>query len=286
MPGPLKDVLLAVTTYPEPTSISAVDDAVTFAANLGAKISIVACETKIRLPGRVHIIADKLMDIPAMAAAEQKKSSEHVTELVTAFENSSRARGITGEILRQRCYVDEAPRRIAQLGRLRDLTIVPVPEGDFVDQWYAETVIFESGRPALVIPNTRRTEGTHTLNTIAVAWDFSRTASRAVADAMPLLGKAENVRIVTIINEKKLPTEQHGSELVKYLARHDVTAVVDEFDASGRNVGDALEAYIGEQHVDVLVMGAYGHSRLREFVLGGATKSMLARPPIPVLMSH
>jgi nucleotide-binding universal stress UspA family protein len=282
----LKDVLLAVTTYPEPTPISAVNDAVQFAENVGANISIIACDTKIRVPGRVHFIADKLIDIPAMAAAELKKSADNVTNLLTAFEDVARQKGVFGESMRESCYADEVPNRIAQHGRLRDLTIMPVPEGDFVDQWYAETVIFQSGRPTLVMPNVRHTDQPYALNTVAVAWDFSRTAARAVADSLPLLDKAKSVHVVTVVNEKKLVASHPAEGLAKYLARRGIAATVDEIDAVGRKIGNTLEAYIAAQHVDVLVMGAYGHSRVREFVLGGATKSMLARPPIPILMSH
>ena len=178
------------------------------------------------------------------------------------------------------------PKRIAQLSRLRDLTIVPVPDGDFVDQWLAEIVIFESGRPTLVIPNSRRIDHVHTLNTVAIAWDSSRTAARAVADCMPLLQKANNVRVVTVLNEKNMHSEQPGSELSNYLARHDVATVVDELDSAGRDIGETLKAYIARQKVDVLVMGAYGHSRVREYVMGGATRTVLDTMTVPVLMSH
>jgi nucleotide-binding universal stress UspA family protein len=119
-----------------------------------------------------------------------------------------------------------------------------------------------------------------------VAWDFSRPAARAVADALPVLEKAKRTCVVTVTNEKLIDTKRSGPELAKHLARHGVNVVLDTVDAAGRSVGDVLESYVASRNADVLVMGAYGHSRIRDFILGGATKSMIARPPLPILLSH
>ena len=124
------------------------------------------------------------------------------------------------------------------------------------------------------------------LGTVAVAWDFSRAAARAVSDAMPLLEKAKKVRIVTVTNEKKLDSKHSSEALAKNLARHGIDVVLDKVDADGRRIGEVLEAYTVSHQVDVLVMGAYGHARWREFILGGATKSLLSKPPLPILFSH
>ena len=169
---------------------------------------------------------------------------------------------------------------------LRDLTIVPVPEGEFFDQWYAESIIFGSGRPTLVIPHTRKRAGAFELGTVVVAWDFSRPAVRAVADALPILKRAKRVCVVTVTNEKVIDSKRSGAELAKHLARHGVDVVLDTVDAAGRGIGEVLNSYVASRNADILVMGAYGHSRIREFILGGATKSMLMRPPLPVFLSH
>lgn len=91
---------------------------------------------------------------------------------------------------------------------------------------YAEAVIFGSGRPTLVLPENQRPR-VFELGTVAVAWDFSRTAARAVSDSLPLLEKAKKVRIVTVVNEKKLETKRSGAELAKNLARHGIDVVLD-----------------------------------------------------------
>jgi len=121
---------------------------------------------------------------------------------------------------------------------------------------------------------------------VVVAWDFSRPAARAVADALPLLEKAKQVYVVTVSNEKAIESRRSGTELAKHLKRHGVDAVLDTVDAAGRGIGDILKSYVTSRSADLLVMGAYGHSRIREFILGGATKSMLSRPPVPVFLSH
>ena len=279
-----KDVLVALTTYPEPTPISAVDDSVDLTAALGAKISAIACEVKIRAPGSP--LGNYLLDIPAMVAAEIKKSATNAQQLLAAFQDAAEKRGVFQERISEHCLTSEVPNVFIEYARLRDLTIVPVPEGDYIDQWYAESVIFGSGRPTVILPHTRKRTESFALNTVIVAWDFSRPATRAVADAMPILEKAKRVCVLTVTNEKTIDTRRSGAELAKHLARHGVDVVLDEVDAKGRSIGDVFEAHLTYRNANLLVMGAYGHSRIREFILGGATKRMLTRPPVPILLSH
>jgi nucleotide-binding universal stress UspA family protein len=279
-----KDVLVTLTTYPEPTPVWAVDNAVDLAAALGAKISAVACEVKISAPGSP--LGNYLLDIPAMVAAEIKKSATNAQQLLAAFQDAAEKRGVFQERISEHCLTSEVPDVFIEYARLRDLTIVPVPEGDYIDQWYAESVIFGSGRPTVILPHTRKRTESFALNTVIVAWDFSRPATRAVADAMPILEKAKRVCVLTVTKEKTIDTRRSGAELAKHLARHGVDVVVDEVDAKGRSIGDVFEAHLTYRNANLLVMGAYGHSRIREFILGGATKRMLTRPPVPILLSH
>lgn len=280
----IKDILLALTTYPEATPVSAVDEAVAFAAAVGARISAIACEVKIQAPG--NVLAGAVLDVAALVAAEAKKSSTNAKVLLTAFQDAAEKRGVFQDRILERCLTSEAPGVLVEYARLRDLTIVPVPVGDYFDQWYAEAIIFGSGHPTLVLPHTRKRAGAFTLDVVAVAWDFSRPAARAVADALPLLEKAKKVHVLTVANEKVIESRRPTAEFAKYLGRHDVDVVLDTVDAADRRIGDILESYVTSCNADMLVMGAYGHSRIREFILGGATKSMLSRPPLPIFLSH
>ena len=279
-----KDVLIALTTYPEPTSVSAVNDAIDLAAALGAKVSAIACEVKISAPGSP--LGNYLLDIPAMVAAEIKKSATNAQQLLAAFQDAAEKRGALQEQISEQCLPSEVPDIFIEYARLRDLTIVPVPEGDYVDRWYAESIIFGSGRPTAVLPHTRQRTRSFALDTVIVAWDFSRPATRAIADAMPILEKAKRVCVLTVTKEKAIDTRRSGPELAKHLARHGVDVVLDEVDAKGRGIGDVFESHVTYRNADLLVMGAYGHSRIREFILGGATRRMLTRPPLPIFLSH
>jgi nucleotide-binding universal stress UspA family protein len=107
-----------------------------------------------------------------------------------------------------------------------------------------------------------------------------------VADALPMLRAAKQVHVVTVLHEKRLNKPDSGVELCKHLARHGVAVSLDRLQSNGRAIGDVLEAYTVQSNVDLLVMGAFGHSRLRDFLLGGATKHVLTRPFIWTLVSH
>ena len=247
----------------------------------GAHLAAVACEVHVEVPG--HFLSGSTANIPGIIAGETEKSRKSAKAMLAAFDAAADKAGILHETHLEKCPTFAVPDLLVDHARLRDLTIVPVPES--YDQWYAEAVIFGSGRPTLVLPETPRARPFE-LGTVAVAWDFSRAAARAVSDAMPLLEKARKVRIVTVTNEKKLDSKHSAEALAKNLARHGIDVVLDKVDADGRRIGEVLEAYTVSHQVDVLVMGAYGHARWREFILGGATKSLLSKPPLPILFSH
>jgi nucleotide-binding universal stress UspA family protein len=279
-----KDVLLALVTYPEPTPVPVIDDAVDIAAAIGARISAIACEVTILASG--NILARALLDVPAAAAEETQKSAENAEKLLAAFQDAAERRGVFQERIVEQCLPSKVPGVLVDYARLRDLTFVSVPEDGVLDEWYADSIIFDSGRPALVIPQARKRTGSFALDTVVVAWDFSRSAARAVADALPILEKAKRVFVLTVTREKTIDTRRSGPELAKHLARHGVNVVLENVDAVGRPIGNVLESYVEQRNADLLVMGAYGHARIRDFILGGATMSLMARPPLPIFLSH
>jgi nucleotide-binding universal stress UspA family protein len=276
-----KDILLTLTSYPDPTPVSVLDDAVSIAATLGAHLAAVSCEVHVQIPG--HFLSGTIANVPGIIAGEAEKSRKSARDMLAAFDAAAAKAGVLHETYVEKCPTFQVPELLVDYARLRDLTIVPVPES--YDQWYAEAVIFGSGRPTLILPETPRSRPFE-LGTVVVAWDFSRAAARAVADALPLLERARKVRVVTVTNEKSLDTKHSAEDLAKNLTRHGIDVVLDKVDANGRPIGEVLETYTLSHQVDVLVMGAYGHSRWREFILGGATKSLLSKPPLPILFSH
>lgn len=280
----IKDVLLALTTYPDPTPESFVDSAVAIAGALDARLAAIACKVSVKLPHSPF--AGMLIDLPGIAAGEAKKSADSASRLLARVEEVSKKAGVPAETISEKCLTMDVPEILTEYARLRDLTILPVPKGDDYDQWYAESIIFGSGHPTLVIPAEWKRRDPFRLETAVIAWDFSKSAARAVADSIPLLQKTKRTYVLTVANDKEIDTRRSASELAKHLTHHGVEVEADTIDAAGRDTGTAIKSYCATREADLLVMGAYGHSRLREFILGGATRSMLSQPMLPVLMSH
>lgn len=279
-----KDALLQLSSYPEPTPVAAIEQAVGFAAALGARIS--ALTFNIEIPSPSNVLANALLDIPGMVAAERQKSVANARNLVSVFEGMATKRGVPHGHIIESSTTSQLAAIATEHARMHDVTMIPIGEEVGLQQYVAECVIFGSGRPTIVLPEAPKIRRPLSLDVVGVAWDFSRPAARAVADAMPILVRAKTVRVVTIRQEKTINTKRSGAELMKHLAFHGIEVVLEEEEAAGRSIGQALEDYATAREIDLLVMGAYGHSRLRDFILGGATKTVIAHPPLPVLLSH
>lgn len=279
----IKDVLLALTTYPRSSSLEAIKWSVSFAELLNFRLTAFVADVRIEVPG--SLLSNSIGNVSGLAGEEMKKSRENARHLLACFKEESDKHGLLYESIHERCLVGDVPNLMADYARLKDLTIVPVAADGFVDQWYTEALIFQSGRPVVILPE-RPSQAEVGLDSIAIAWDFSRTAARAVADAIPLLQRAKTVRVVCVTNEKPFESSRASSELATHLSRHGVSVIVDEVDAEGRKIGRVLTEFVEANKIDLLVMGAYGHSRFREFILGGATKSIMSGPLVPTLLSH
>jgi nucleotide-binding universal stress UspA family protein len=175
---------------------------------------------------------------------------------------------------------------VTEHARMHDVTLIPIGKQATLQQYIAESVVFGSGRPTVILPDEPNRRSPSFFDTVGVAWDFSRPAARALTDALPILERAKTVRVVTITQEKTIDTRRSSADLAKHLACHGIEAVLEEVGAAGSTIGKALEDYATAYELDLLVMGAYGHSRMRDFVLGGATKTIVANPPLPVFLSH
>ena len=143
-----------------------------------------------------------------------------------------------------------------------------------------------SGRPILVVPNVGNFADLG--RRVVIGWNASREAARAVNDAMPLLTAAETVTVLTIDPREgpRAHGELPGADISLHLARHGVKAEIERTASADLPVGEVLLSRVADLGADLLVMGAYGHSRARELLLGGATRSLLRSMTLPVLMSH
>lgn len=181
---------------------------------------------------------------------------------------------------------DEAGASISMAARCCDLVVLGQTDPDepspAVMPDFPEFVVLHGGRPVLILPCACSDKAE--MNRILVAWNASIGAARAVTAALPLLVRARLVEIA-VLGAGRPPDELDAMQLAQYLARHDVPVevVCKEFD---RHVGDALLALAAQRNADMVVMGGYGHSRFREILLGGVTRTMLESMARPVLMAH
>lgn len=180
---------------------------------------------------------------------------------------------------------DTGTLRFAQLARVHDLCILDGPNaGDPEQRAVIEDALFDTGRPVLVVPAVG---GSASPRRIAIAWDGSARSARAVDEALSFLKQADVVFIVTVTGEKDLSRMARGADLATYLAKHDVTnACLASISAPDGDVAARLHAFIEEENIEMLVMGAFVHSRFRETVLGGVTRSLLDTVPVPLFMAH
>jgi nucleotide-binding universal stress UspA family protein len=215
---------------------------------------------------------------------EHEKSRANTEQMMAVFDTAARASGIVYDKTIKRCAPEDLPSYLAGCARTLDLSLVPVKPFDDMHEKVLERLIFESGRPLLIFSEEAVDRLSNSFDHVAIAWDHSQQATRAVADAMPFLQRAKKVRIFTATDKEITPPS--GESLVKYLAAHGVKAEFEPVPKGSASTGKIFEAYVKKHAIDLLVMGAYRHSRLREFFLGGATYSVVGHPPCWVLMSH
>lgn len=280
----MRDILLQLDSYPEATPLEAIDQAARFTAAVGGVLSALAVEVDVRAPS--NRLADRLIGLSRLAEEEEQKSRRACKAGLEMFSTRAREAGVRGEALHGKADLYGIGDYVAERARTRDLCIVPVAEPLDGQRSVAEAVVFGSGRPVLFFRPSAVGLLSGGLSTVILAWDGSRSAARAMADAIPAMLKAREVRVLTVVNEKPAARSGLADDATRHLKAHGVNAVADEVDGAGRRIGEVLEKYASNCRSDLLVMGAYGRSRVREFILGGATEHMLHDPKVPLLLSH
>lgn len=275
----MRRLFLPILTYPVPTPGLPLQRALDLAAILGASVHCAVVEIDIPPLSNPFPIG---IDVVAMAAEAEAVSRRRATELLVQVQDQARRAALALDATRYRSRLEMVGGILASSARTYDLTMLCVADDD-EHRNVAETLMFQSGGPVVLVPAL---DARVHLDTVAVAWDGSRAAARAVHDAIPLLARAERVVVLTVESDKAIdPFSVDG--VLRLLEAHEVNAIhIDVLMSASRTVGEALQSAALEKGAGLLVMGAYGHSRLREFVLGGATRSILANQLLPILMAH
>lgn len=277
----IKDILLQLTAYPVRTPKPVIDCAMAIADRFDTRITAAVC--KVDLPDTSNYLARAMTDISSAIASEREKCDRAAVDLAEEFKAAAWRDGQSADAVVLHSIYRIGSGEVIEHARLHDLTIMPVGPDQWL-QFFAQDLIFGAGRPVLLLPD-RLTEPMK-FETVVVAWDGSRAASRAVADALLFLQSMRSVQVVSITGDKSI---DHASlaGLCRNLAAHGVVAELREEATQGREgAGDALARFCGQVGADLLVMGAYGHSRVRDFVMGGATQRLLAATPLPIMLSH
>ncbi len=278
------DALLHIDSYPTPTTADAIDEAIALAASLGSRLTALAIEVDI--PVRSNRLADYLIGLGAMADEEEAKSRAACRDGLAAFARGADAAGIEHASVLTRVNHYGVGDQVARVARTYDLCLLPLM-GEFDSQVeVAQAVVFSSGRPVLIFRKGETLGLANGPDLVVIAWDGGGNAARAMADAMPILTRARRVRLLTILNDKPAATAALGLDAQRHLRAHGIEAELASVDRDGPEIGKTLDRYIARHAPDLLVMGAYGHSRAREFLLGGATEHTLNNSCCPVLLSH
>lgn len=222
--------------------------------------------------------------IAADARGRIKKRNEDATVAAEALRTAARDQGVDITVITERSHIHSTPEIAADHGRLVDLIVAGVcDEGLLSERLVAETLIFQSGRPVIIVPDDHVS---YSADRIVVAWDFSKVAARALSDAMPFLRGAKEVTLMTFGDDKDFTSSISRDEVIAALDRRGVQAQFQQLERGSRAIGEAINEAAVRNRADLLVMGGFGHSRFRDFVLGGATREVLAEPALPTLISH
>jgi nucleotide-binding universal stress UspA family protein len=194
--------------------------------------------------------------------------------------------GIAAEHRRLTASVGGAGDQFGRLARRFDLAVTAQaePKSSAAQGLIIEGALFGSGRPVVVVPYIQ--QGGLRLDRVMVCWDGSRPAARAIADAMPFLARSAAIDVVIVASGRDKGDEIPGVDIAEHLARHDLKVDVKRIVSTDVDVPNTILSHAADTSADFIVMGGFGHSRLREFVLGGATRGILGAMTVPTLMSH
>lgn len=274
----IKSVLIGMTEEGVDEPSSALSYGLSLAQQAGAHATIQAASLKV-------VLGSAFMGTMGanLVAAHNKQLRDLAAVVAEKAAGDAAAAGVSASVdTPQLSYTQLVEVFVAQ-AMVHDLAVLDSETATVnADRGLIEALLFESGRPVIVVPPGCET---FKYRRILVAWDASPRAARAVNDAMAFLKSAEAVEVVAIGSEKELAQSVPGAELAPHLARHGINVSVKNLVAHGR-IADTLAEQASLYEADLLVMGAFNHSLMREWVLGGVTQSMLKQSKVPLFLSY
>jgi nucleotide-binding universal stress UspA family protein len=276
----IRDILLPLVDYPKTPAPAAIRKCAEIGGYIGAHISALGVDVDVPVSSIPFGVAEH---VAVVETAVHRSDAEQLLRTFSAAAGEAEVRNDRAIV---RYAAEDVPSRLADGAKLKDLSLLPVRASDDAAERILEALIFASGRPILICPEETADELSSCFDHAAIAWDNSVQAARAMAEALPLLQMAKRIRIFTATDRTTARQVETGAALVKHLAEHGVQAVFETVQIDGRSMGKVFDGYVKANRIDLLVMGAYGHSRLKELAWGGATNSILESPPCWVLMSH
>jgi len=218
--------------------------------------------------------------------AQRALAEEAAKAAMTKFGETARRVGVAADVRLEIVDFVDAADIFGHFARRFDLSIVGQANPDVVgpQELIIEAALFQSGRPVVVVPYIQKSG--LTLNRVLVCWDGGRQAARAIADALPFLHRAKTIEVVIVVTEPLKSGELPDADIARHLARHELNVDLKRIVTEGTDVANTILSYAADVSADFIVIGGYGHSRLREFILGGVTRELLSSMTIPTLMSH
>jgi nucleotide-binding universal stress UspA family protein len=276
----VKDIILNLELDKSRDSVR--DYAISIAETFDSHIAGVAFADGSNIPG--FFTPDVPSRILTSIVAEQDRAAR---DAIVRFEAAAKRSSLSAEPRLVTQSEFGPPVVFSAIARRFDLSVVMQSSDDqgANNDILIEATLFDSGRPLIVVPYIQK--GGLKLDRIVCCWDGSRAATRAINDALPLLKRSQAVELFIVDNKRTAgERETLGVEIGHHLARHGVTIEVETVPAADIDVADAILSHVSDSSASMIVMGGYGHSRLREFVLGGATRGILSTMTVPVFMSH
>ena len=275
------NILAVIQTYPNGNADRFAAHVAATARHLTAEVHALVLQPD--FPTISSALGNMLIDVPGLIGGAKAQCRARGEAVIQALSAELAALEIPLRITKVECHPGSEGDIVASLARYHDLALLGIKRGDVTQQATAEAVVFGSGRPTLLVPDDAPPA---TFGRVMIAWDGSRVAARAVADAREFLQRAQAVTIISVTDEKTLPDQDASSRLAKYLARYDVEAEVALVPSRNRPISETLQQHARQIEADLLVMGGFAHSRVRDFVLGGATSGILKDLQLAVLISH